>query len=377
MFCYVILPLIFHVHNVVHDNRANIYHLPFYPPSPRYSNERGQLVIAWEIVIMVRKLMIATIATIARDSYVQISWALALVVMALVLQARFSPYERSKHITEDGDVEHGSDILNNIETISLLCLVYTQIISIVYLYIDDGDSSSQSDPMLQSKWVEGLITAALIILNGICVVTLFSFYIWAKIAPIHYKQCDSDGFRCNRGQLTILVRRCNKTAGEKEEEENEEEEELLPGWKMVVPAGQPSESQCHSDVRSLEISYVNEATGETRSERPTASLQHKQSMLETLVEQSDEDSEHEDEESTATGPTDLGTHETRITLRTDRTDDEEGVEMTALESSSSTAADDVHFVSGTRVVKASHPARGSTTVKSNPIHTWNEEMNCV
>ena len=222
---------------------------------------------------MVRKLMIASIATIARDSYVQITCALALVVMALVLQARFAPYERSKHSTEDGDVEQGSDILNSIETISLLCLVYTQIISVVYLYIESGEVS---DPWLseypENPWVEGLITTALIVLNATCVLSLSGLLIWAKLAPDHYKACDAERFQCKKAsckeQCTILFKRCNK------EGKDQSKEDLPPGWKVVLG-------------RSSSYSYYNAETGETRWDRPT-SASSALNLLKPLPEESEE-----------------------------------------------------------------------------------------
>ena len=84
-----------------------------------YSNKRGKLVIAWEVIIMIRKLIIATIAASAQDAYLQILMALLLLVVSLTLQAKFDPYVGRE----------SSDILNHVETWSLFCLVLSQIIS--------------------------------------------------------------------------------------------------------------------------------------------------------------------------------------------------------------------------------------------------------
>jgi hypothetical protein len=293
-------------------------------------------VIAWEIVIMVRKLMIATIATVARDSYVQITCALALVVMALVLQARFSPYERSKHSTEDGGVEQGSDILNNIETISLLCLVYTQILSVLYLYIDSGDVS---DPRLQSKWFEGLITAALVLLNATCVLSLSGLYLWAKLAPDHYKACDAEHFKCNKGQLKILFRRCDKA------EKDRMKEELLPGWKVVLG-------------RSSSFSYFNSETGETRWDRPTAS------SLKPLQEESEESEENESTGEEADGDIEDGDIEmTTSSLTSSATEKKSG------------PVKKVRALTWLSAKRAEQRESGTET--SNPIRSWKKKTNRV
>jgi hypothetical protein len=173
-----------------------------------YNPDRGAIVIIWEVIIMIRKLAIAMIATIAKDAFLQITLALALVVVSLVLQARFSPFERSSVVGEDGAIGRGSDILNTVETISLMCLVFTQIVSILYLYIDSG----QAPDWMSTFGVEVAITVTLIILNAVVVITLITLFMWSKLAGEHYSACERHRFRCKKSQIDVLKRMFQKEA---------------------------------------------------------------------------------------------------------------------------------------------------------------------
>ena len=97
-----------------------------------------------------------------RDPYVQVTAALAILVCSLVLQALVQPYE--------------STLLNVLDVGSLLVLVLTQIISIVYLYLDSLDENQLPLEMDQSG-LEITVTLALSIVNVAVIATLFAAWI--------------------------------------------------------------------------------------------------------------------------------------------------------------------------------------------------------
>jgi hypothetical protein len=198
---------------------------------------------------MIRKLVIALIATFAKDPYSQIIAALVLVVLSLVLQARVAPYARTEApmlhwyerpvvdaggdevvdedgapvtewasmnvVREDGEVRMAptpGDMLNNVETLSLLCLALTQIISIFYLLIDSGtatpslifsvleklgswvgldvetDCANDCEPL---EWVEHSVTVSLLVLNAGAILLMFFLFVWSKCCDVGYRRCES------------------------------------------------------------------------------------------------------------------------------------------------------------------------------------------
>ena len=92
-----------------------------------YDTERGSLVMAWEFVVMLRKLFITLAGSLPRDPYLQIMSALVILVGSLTLQALVQPYE--------------SRLLNVLDVGSLFVLIVTQALSIMYLYLDAVDES--------------------------------------------------------------------------------------------------------------------------------------------------------------------------------------------------------------------------------------------
>ena len=87
-----------------------------------YRTDKG-MVVAWEAVVMFRKLAITTIPILNEDPYVQVLLALILLVFSYGIHEKFLPFETT--------------LLNMLETIGLFILIATQIISILYLYIDE------------------------------------------------------------------------------------------------------------------------------------------------------------------------------------------------------------------------------------------------
>ena len=93
-----------------------------------YDTTRGSLVIAWEpLVVMIRKLFITLAGSLPRDPYIQISIALIILFGSTTLQALVQPYE--------------STIVNVLDVVSLFVLSFTQVLSILYLYLDTKDGT--------------------------------------------------------------------------------------------------------------------------------------------------------------------------------------------------------------------------------------------
>ena len=88
-----------------------------------YNTKRGSIVMAWEpLVVMLRKLFITLSGSLPRDPYIQISIALMILVCSMMLQALVQPYE--------------STWMNVMDVVSLTVLIFTQVLSILYLYLD-------------------------------------------------------------------------------------------------------------------------------------------------------------------------------------------------------------------------------------------------
>ena len=153
------------------DNRISDFRKSYGFLLAGYNRERGSIIISWEVVIMLRKLVISSIATlIAEDAYLQICSALALLVLALAMHATFEPY--------DGDT------LNTVETLSLVGLIMTQVVSVLYLYID----SPAAPAGFKAAWVEGLITTVLIVMNVAVILLITALYAISKASmPLYDK----------------------------------------------------------------------------------------------------------------------------------------------------------------------------------------------
>ena len=121
-----------------------------------YSTDRGVLVVSWEALVMLRKLAITAIAVSASDPYTQVLVALLLLILSYGMQEHFLPYETS--------------LLNALESVGLFVLIFTQVLSILYLYIDSRAKASGKKDLL----LEISVTVALTVCNGgIAVAMLF------------------------------------------------------------------------------------------------------------------------------------------------------------------------------------------------------------
>ena len=102
--------------------------------------------MAWEpLIVMIRKLFITLAGSLPRDPYIQISIALTILVGSITLQALVQPYE--------------STLVNVLDVVSLFVLSFTQVLSILYLYLDTKD---------------GMYCSTLFVINRICVVDMIS-----------------------------------------------------------------------------------------------------------------------------------------------------------------------------------------------------------
>jgi len=128
-----------------------------------YSTDRGALVVSWEALIMIRKLAITCIAVTASDPYTQVLIALLFLVIGYGLQEHFLPYETA--------------LLNSLESMGLFMLILTQVLSILYLYID-----SQARALGSKDGVfEAAVTVALVACNASVVCAMIGGLLFSVI----------------------------------------------------------------------------------------------------------------------------------------------------------------------------------------------------
>ena len=83
--------------------------------------DQSGVVVAWEAVVMARKLFVTLAGATISDPYLQILAALLILIFSVSAQAYFQPYE--------------PDLLDALDTIGLLSLLSTQVLSILYVRI--------------------------------------------------------------------------------------------------------------------------------------------------------------------------------------------------------------------------------------------------
>ena len=232
-----------------------------------YNTHRGSLVMAWEpLVVMLRKLFITLAGSALDDPHVQIMVALVILVCSLAVQALVQPYE--------------SVVLNILDVLSLLALVITQVLSIMYLYLDNLEDD---EPLgIDRNVLEITITIALFALNiGVIIVLLVCF-----LCRYTYEQVTRDGRRSKkpRGRLSLTLEHLGAELGlemlslkvDQEEErlgleifsqKADEEEERLG----QLPGGPARRKALTVDGNSEEMSYTPRAT--INGKNPLA-LQH-------------------------------------------------------------------------------------------------------
>ena len=131
-----------------------------------YHTNRGS-VVAWESFVMLRKLAVTAITVSSSDPYIQIFVALLLLIVSYGMQERVMPFE--------------TQMLNNIEGMGLFSLIFTQIVSIMYLYIDSrAAETGEKDAVL-----EYIVTGVLLLANVVIVVLMTYSYLVAVVLHLH------------------------------------------------------------------------------------------------------------------------------------------------------------------------------------------------
>ena len=121
-----------------------------------YSVNRGRY--AWESVVMLRKFVIVMAASTVEDPWYQAIAGISIVVIALVLQALFRPYDQQ--------------LYNRLETAVLVVLSITQVVSLIFL---------RSETVLMSPaerlHINVVVTVLLVLLNGGMLLALLYFIV--------------------------------------------------------------------------------------------------------------------------------------------------------------------------------------------------------
>ena len=156
-----------------------------------YATTRGGLVIAWEVLVMVRKLCIVVLGIVQLSATVQVLCAILLLFTSVVVQINVRPYE--------------TRWLNLLDEGSLIALVLTQTISLVYLDLDARAVTATERSAWTHKAAEIVVTVVLLALNALAFATLILAL--AVAACRHYGPnvgCCKPERRCARFVAKIL-----------------------------------------------------------------------------------------------------------------------------------------------------------------------------
>ena len=172
---------------------------------------------------MLRKLLVTLAGAGISDPYLQIIAALMILIISFGLQSFFQPYEPIA--------------LDVLDSLGIFCLLCTQILSILYLYVD-----TSSTLVVNKTVLEYIVTFGLFLMNGIALISFLAGYV------IAYLQLDWWSLRCKKREMLWLVedievfgRELAKQLGELEEsgaaggaaneETNEEAGRVWYFWK--------------------------------------------------------------------------------------------------------------------------------------------------
>ena len=103
---------------------------------------------------MLRKLTVTLAGSVVSDPYLQILFALLILVVSCVLTAYVQPYEIA--------------VLNLLDVGGLFALIVTQILSIVYFYVESSER-----PFMDPKALEIVVTTLLFLLNVVVILLFF------------------------------------------------------------------------------------------------------------------------------------------------------------------------------------------------------------
>jgi hypothetical protein len=120
-----------------------------------YSTKRGGFVMSWEVFVMARKLCIVVLGIVELSGTIQVLCAILLLVISLVVTINVRPYE--------------TQWMNLLEEGTLLVLILTQTLSLVYLDIDT-QAASAGERVDHEK--EVMVTIFLAILNSCALIVL-------------------------------------------------------------------------------------------------------------------------------------------------------------------------------------------------------------
>ena len=140
-----------------------------------YATDRSGVVVAWEALVMLRKLAVTLAGSVLQDSYLQIIAALLILVVSCLATALVQPYETLW--------------LTLLDTAGLFTLILTQILSISYLYV-----GSAVDIAIDPQTLEVIVTSLLFAVNAAMLVTFVALYI-SEMAGLRGK--------CNQKKSTL------------------------------------------------------------------------------------------------------------------------------------------------------------------------------
>ena len=143
-----------------------------------FSTDRGAVVVAWEALVMLRKLAVTLAGSVIKDPYLQILVALLILVVSCVATAFVQPYE--------------TGWLNLLDTLGLFALILTQIFSIMYFYLE-----SASVPLADPKTIEIAVTSMLLAVN------MFVLLVSAGLALFEYAGMRNVWYKLRRNILKV------------------------------------------------------------------------------------------------------------------------------------------------------------------------------
>ena len=145
-----------------------------------YETDGSAIVIGWEANVMLRKLLVTLAGAGISDPYLQIIGALMILIISFGLQSFFQPYEPLA--------------LDVLDSLGIFCLLCTQILSILYLYVD-----TSSTLVVNKAILEYGVTFCLFLMNGLALVSFLGGYV------IAYLQLDWWSLRCKKREMLWLV----------------------------------------------------------------------------------------------------------------------------------------------------------------------------
>ena len=121
-----------------------------------YDTNRSGAVVAWEALVMLRKLTVTLAGSMIKDPYLQILVALLILVVSCISTAYVQPYE--------------TEWLNLLDILGLFALIVIQIFSIFYFYVAAA-AAPFADPVL----IESVVTVMLFLVSAIVILIFLGF----------------------------------------------------------------------------------------------------------------------------------------------------------------------------------------------------------